>query len=73
MMWSDPYMAQLVAIQRRNDAMEKERKERLIRETASPEPSQNLRHLCHSLLSTLSAAVAAPAWRKRRLQGEREG
>lgn len=52
-MWTDPYMAQLVAIQHRNDAMERERKNRLIRETANPAPSQNTQEPRRSLLKQI--------------------
>ena len=52
-MWSDPYMAQLVAIEHRNDAMEREKKNRLLREISDPTPSQNIQQSWSSFLKQL--------------------
>lgn len=72
MMWFDPNMALLVAIQRRNDALERERMAWLREDIPAPEPSQSSRNLWKSLRIRLSAAIAVPAMGKGRLQGERK-
>jgi len=72
MMWFDPNMAVLVAIQRRNDALERERQAWLREEIPDPEPSQSPRNLWESLRIRLSAAITAPWMGKGRLQGERK-
>lgn len=57
MMLFNPYATQMVAIQRRNDAMEKDRKERLLRAIPGPESPQlswKLRTLWDSLLGQVA-------------------